>query len=811
MSIREIRSATVILCGILCVLAVLSCGAAHALEAGAGKAEITPPLGVPMNGYGDRIGRGALKVHDPLWARCLYLNDGKTALFLVTSDLCLINRELRERVLELAPREVPKEHIILTATHTHSGQGGMIQALPFRAVSGRFMPEVLEQTAQRFAEAMRAAYDNRQRAAIGYGTGEQGELSTNRRYDNGPIDPQIGVIRVDDANGNPIAILANFAAHPTTIGGEDKYSISADYPGFFYTTLEQLAPPGCLAMFANGSEGNQRPTSPEGKSGWGRTESIGRLLAERVKGIANTITCTDATLHVGYATPDLPRSMAGKIVPTSSMLQTLEILGAPSPSSAVKSNDLLLTFFPGEVCVEIGLEMRRLALDRGYAAQFTVALSNDYLAYFVPVTYYPYMHYETSSNLYGPRIANWFYEHFTEMMTRGAPGGPTADLPVTPGKPAAADVTVAKIENIGTAKCVVLEGKPYTIGLQRGGAFREQIQRRYQTQIVDAMAAGTLLPREGYWKWAPSWLNVVPLALPMLGIGARPLLQGLSNDTIDELAGMADAAELPFDALWLVQCTPTFGARGGVDAFYRTALCTMFASVGNRAGADDLLVGRNFDWTEQDEMIIVDVRPETGHRFVQIGFSWNAGVFTGMNDAGLVLCAERMTPLGHPGDAGGPVEFVMRELLQTTDNIKTALEALQSKTNLRGYHVLVADPAIPAARVVEFGPATIVREPVKGFLLGADPVSPTVDADARARYARVAELLEKEHIIASSDMSKALADQQPGKEGLARIWNETTRCSVLFQPKKRALRVAFPDASGAPGEYTTISLAGAAP
>ena len=87
---------------------------AHAFEAGAAKQEITPPVGAPLNGYGNRMGRPSISVHDPLWARALYLDDGTTRLILVNADLCFINPELRARVLEFAPPEVPK---ILTLFH----------------------------------------------------------------------------------------------------------------------------------------------------------------------------------------------------------------------------------------------------------------------------------------------------------------------------------------------------------------------------------------------------------------------------------------------------------------------------------------------------------------------------------------------------------------------------------------------------------------------------------------------------------------------------------------------------------------------
>lgn len=780
-------------CILIATIAVAASGVAQALEAGAAKVEITPPLGSPLNGYGYRLGRGAVAIHDAVWARCLYLSDGETKVLLVCSDLCAISRELRERVLELAPREVPRENIILTATHTHSAQGGMIHALPFRAVSGRFVPELLEQTARGFAEAMSKACDERVRATIGYGTGAQEVLSINRRHKDGPIDPQIGVIRVDDADGNPIAIIGNLAAHPTTVGEEDGYSVSADYPGFYYTELEKLAAAGCVAMFMNGAEGNQRTANPESKSGWERTESIGRLLAMRVKEIANGIRCGDAKLHVGYAEPGLPRTIVSGLVPTSTVLQTLEV------------NDLLLAFVPGEPCVEIGLEMRARALARGYGAHFTVGLANDYLAYFIPVACYSHFEYENSANLYGPRMLDWFCAEFSKLMTKGEP---------ETGREA---VSKPQVDAAGEGKRVTLRGSPYEMGYQRGAAFSEEIVSKCQKAILEPIDTGSILPASGYLRKAFPYLNVTPFAVPALAIGSRPLLAGVSDGVFEEIEGMADAAELPFDAMWLVQCTPTFGTREDLGEFYRTAMCTMFAVIGDRAGADDLLVGRNLDWAGDDEPVIVDVHPANGHRFVQVGFAWNAGVFTGMNDAGLVLCAQRIAALGSPDSEGAPIEFVLRDLLETSDSLDEVVAELKTKPYLRGYHVLVADPesgseegrASSAACVVELGPAVVVREHVDGLLLGADPDSGTVDEQAKARYSQVMELLGGEHIVAASEIRTALSVKPPGRPGKARIWNEETKHSVVFEPRARLLHVAFPSESGAPGEYTTISLKGA--
>ncbi|MBN2309347.1 MAG: neutral/alkaline non-lysosomal ceramidase N-terminal domain-containing protein [Candidatus Hydrogenedentes bacterium] len=773
---------------VLLIALCLTQGGAHALEAGAAKVEITPPLGTPLNGYYDRLGRGATAVHDPVWVRCLYLNDGDTGLFLVSADLCAINKELRARVLELAPKEVPPEHIILTATHTHSAQGGMIRGVLFRSVSGRFMPDVLEQTAGRFAEAMRAAYQARKRAAIGFATAAQEGLSVNRRDKDGPVDSQVGVIRVEDSDGNPIAIVANFAAHPTSVGGADQFSISADYPGFYYAELEQRAGDGCVAMFMNGAEGNQTCANPEGKSGWGKTESVGRLLAQLVMKTADTISCGDAKLAIGYATPELPPTIAPDLFSSTTVIQTLEI------------DDLLLTFYPGEPCVELALRMRERALARGYAAQFSVGLANDYLLYFAPAESYSHLCYETAMSFFGPRIEEWLSRQFSLLMTRGE-----SEPEPEPAAPAGA-------EALGGAQYLTLTGSPYGIGFQRAAAFREAIAAAYQERIVAPCDSGLLIPEEGLWQFAPPFINLTTFALPRLGIGARPMLAGLSDGVLRELDGMAGGAGMPFDALWLVQIAPTIHAHADVAELYRAPFCTMFAVVGSRAGADDVLVGRNLDWAEPEPPVVIKERPESGCAFVQVGFPWNAGVFTGMNDAGIVVCAERVPARGEPSVDGPPVEFVLRDVLAGADNLESAMARLD-QPHLRGYHVLVAERSSATARVIEFGETAVVRAPEEGILLGIEPEAGDIDAEARARYTRLRGLLSEERIVAVPEIQVFLADSAPPEADPAAppleqgaIFNPLTRHCVVFEPKPGRMHVAVPGDDGALGEYAAITL-----
>ena len=578
------------------------------------------------------------------------------------------------------------------------------------------------------------------------------------------------------------------AGHPTTIGdGPEHYEFSADYPGYYCKEMEELTAPECVALFLNGAEGNQTAGNPDGKSGWERTEGLGRALAYRVKEAINDIACGEATLKVNSAEPKLPLTLASTLQPDKVFLQTLEI------------NDLLMTFLPGEPCVEIGLELRNRALARGYAAQFTVGLSNNYIMYFTPKSLYAEFNYEASSSFFGPRMEDWFYREFTRLMSKGEPlPDPPAPDPAQP-------------QELKGGMLLNLAGDPYAVGVARGRAFQEDLKLRYNDRIYQPVASGAWYPPDSIWAKLPRFIDPTSLLVPMMGMAARPLLKGVPDAAFREIEGLADGAGLPFDAMWLLQNATTFGALEDKTSLFATPLCTMFAATGLRAGADDLLVARNLDWTYDELPLVTKVTPAEGHKYVQVGFTWNAGVFTGMNDAGLVVCVERMPGAPAPEKQGPPIEMVLRELLQTKDKFEPALAMLAAQEHVRGAHVLVAGfegkTPKPFAAVIEYGPTVTVRRSDKeGLLTGTDPASASADEAARSRYGRVLAMASEKRIVGDREMQRILGDREAGKEGLSTVFNSQTRHSVVFVPKSGKLYVAFPDKDGMIGPYNTISV-----
>lgn len=67
------------------------------MRAGFGKAELTPPLGVELAGYGYYLQRRAAAVADPLYARALLLEQGEQRALLVSCEVLGLSRRSATR------------------------------------------------------------------------------------------------------------------------------------------------------------------------------------------------------------------------------------------------------------------------------------------------------------------------------------------------------------------------------------------------------------------------------------------------------------------------------------------------------------------------------------------------------------------------------------------------------------------------------------------------------------------------------------------------------------------------------------------
>lgn len=101
-------------------LAAASNSVAGTFRAGAAAANITPPLGIEINGGTAPV--IATHVHDELHARALVLDDGSTRLAFVLVDACLIDRAVFDaaKALIFQHTGISSNHVSMSTTHTHS-------------------------------------------------------------------------------------------------------------------------------------------------------------------------------------------------------------------------------------------------------------------------------------------------------------------------------------------------------------------------------------------------------------------------------------------------------------------------------------------------------------------------------------------------------------------------------------------------------------------------------------------------------------------------------------------------------------------
>jgi len=144
------------------------------------------------------------------------------------------------------------------------------------------------------AGAIIEAWHARRPASIGAASIDVPGVSVNRRDPTLPADPKVGVIRVDGADGAPLACMVNFACHATAVGAH--YLLwSADFPGYLARAIEG-AEPGCAGMFLQGAQGDIQPWDwyfGNADPLWGDTheaaERLGKALAGPALGLMQQI------------------------------------------------------------------------------------------------------------------------------------------------------------------------------------------------------------------------------------------------------------------------------------------------------------------------------------------------------------------------------------------------------------------------------------------------------------------------------------------------------------------------------------------
>jgi len=360
------------------------------MRAGIARIDLTPEpaVGVFMSGYTNSHDKPSEGAHDPLFARVLLLDDDRRRIALVALDLIGLNPG---RLPGMA-RNLGVDGLLLAASHTHGGPMVIDLEVPYG--EDRRWPEgtpYLSWVEERIAEGIAQAKAALQPVRLSVGRGAV-DLSFNRRllkpdgsvemiwgqnrerrHPYGPVDPEVGVVRVDGLEGQPVALLCHYACHPVVLGAENRW-LTADFPGYTCAYLERQFP-GALALFLQGGCGDLDPYV-DVQEDFGPAREQGEVLGREVERVAR---------ERGVALEEEPGLELIRLSRECRRYYQPEERCRIEYSLLRVGRDLAFLNLPGEPFVELQLELKRrsplphtflLGYVNGYAGYFPTLQAN---------------------------------------------------------------------------------------------------------------------------------------------------------------------------------------------------------------------------------------------------------------------------------------------------------------------------------------------------------------------------------------------------------------------------------------------------
>lgn len=398
------------------------------LEVGIGAASIAPPWPIEPS-YGKQV--PTFEFYGPdIEAKALILKVEELEVLLVACDVIGVRASegecIKERVQE--ETDIPKEHIILAATHNHS-------------YPRTYRQRVRDWLAGQVVEAVKMAKERTFEARVGFGIGTLPErLTVNRhRTVGGFVNTRVYVGRIEDVQGNLRAILFNFGSHPnifTTSWGPDLVGkFGPGWPGYarkyielvengrmLFSQYEEGRPYYDLfTLFTLGAAGDQQPSLELDEIDGVKVppnKAFVLALSQEVMRMADNIrTESDVRMTFRWKVVELPLREEAEREPRT-LIQALIL------------DDTAIGVIPGELTAELGAKFEERA---GHKYSFVITVANDAVGYLTSeAEAYEGITYEAKGSPFGPQRGKIVLDEVIGLVnpeyTPGPPLDPDEDL-----------------------------------------------------------------------------------------------------------------------------------------------------------------------------------------------------------------------------------------------------------------------------------------------------------------------------------------------------------------------------------------------
>jgi hypothetical protein len=234
-----------------------------------GSVDITPRRPVMLGGFNKRTAPFT-SVASRLEANVILIKGASSSVTIVSTDLLYPGETLRAQLVKNLGLENRSEELFLSASHTHSAPM-TAPSIPHLGIADE---EYVHFVATQITTLVKSIEDKGERCVCTYRVGSA-DHSMNRRLvrprltrsgfarssgfgpnPNGDRDESVRILEFANLNGEPSAVIWNYACHPTDFPG--FLQVSAEYPGIVRARLRsQLG--DIPVLFFQGFSGDVRP------------------------------------------------------------------------------------------------------------------------------------------------------------------------------------------------------------------------------------------------------------------------------------------------------------------------------------------------------------------------------------------------------------------------------------------------------------------------------------------------------------------------------------------------------------------------
>lgn len=403
--------------------------------------DVTPPIGVPLAGFGgtkrrtlpfDLFDRDpyahyfepSTGIRDPIRAKAMALEINGQRLIFVRLDLILVSTPMRQELLRrVADLGIGEGNLVLTATHTHSGPGALFKNTLWE-IGGTdvFVQKIFDDFMSGVEKSVRNALSDLAPSRLFTWSTGVADVQRKRRYILSGVDRRAAVLLALGRDGTWRGGLLNFALHPVWFSARNN-QFSGDATAAIETMLEDKLGNGAHVLFLNGASADVSVIRHHNLK-W-----VGNKVANAVLAARHKAQQVRPNFWVGRSTISLPpprltlsacvkRKSWRELIGEGIGISLASWFSNKAPLTVIKIGDITMLNWPGEVTTSLGNRAKAIASAAGARDPWLVSMANDYFHYFTTEEEAAAGRFEGCASMHGAGGGKRILKAFRKMLGR---------------------------------------------------------------------------------------------------------------------------------------------------------------------------------------------------------------------------------------------------------------------------------------------------------------------------------------------------------------------------------------------------------